>query len=42
MLPGLLLASIVCAALATLGLLVPLPSRFGGGAWLWTRRLRSP
>jgi cellulose synthase/poly-beta-1,6-N-acetylglucosamine synthase-like glycosyltransferase len=39
MLPGLLLASIVCAALATLGLLVPLPSRFGGGAWLWTRRL---
>lgn len=38
MLAGLLLASIVCAVLATLLVLVPLPTRFGGGAWLWTRR----
>jgi cellulose synthase/poly-beta-1,6-N-acetylglucosamine synthase-like glycosyltransferase len=38
MLAGLLLASIVCAVLATVLVLVPLPTRFGGGAWLWTRR----
>jgi cellulose synthase/poly-beta-1,6-N-acetylglucosamine synthase-like glycosyltransferase len=38
MLAGLLLSAIVAAVLATIGLFVHLPGRFGGGAWLWTRR----
>ncbi|UDY22791.1 glycosyltransferase [Nocardioides sp. Kera G14] len=38
MLSALLLAAIVGAILSTILLLIPLPTRFGGGAWLWTKR----
>jgi hypothetical protein len=39
MLASLLLAAVIAGILATIGLFVPVPKRFGSGALMWTRRL---
>jgi cellulose synthase/poly-beta-1,6-N-acetylglucosamine synthase-like glycosyltransferase len=39
MLASLLLAAVIVGPLATIGLFLPIPSRLGDGALMWTRRL---